>query len=156
VLWYAGGSFDAALQIGPVVRTNLLVYQGPEAVNTPPTEASAAVEPVVHDVQVARSNGWDSLFVGLFMGLKGILGSHWGVANGLRRPGAGVDASVWGLKLRASGRLYESRRHVDGTLGCPDRLESVSSKVPTRRRKSEHGTRMELNLQGNGRWVIES
>jgi hypothetical protein len=83
ILYYASGSFDGGLLLGPVVRANTIVYPGPAAVLTPPTEGADATEAFFHDVQVARSNGRDSLFCGAIVGAKGILGPKAGPAQGL-------------------------------------------------------------------------
>jgi hypothetical protein len=83
VLYYASGSFDGGMQLGPIVRANLVAYPGLEAIDTPPTMAAEAVELFYRDVQVARSNGRESLFVGLFVGGKGIFGARWGAGSGL-------------------------------------------------------------------------
>jgi hypothetical protein len=83
VYFYPSGSFDGGLQLGPVVRANMLVYPGPKAVSTPPSEVAAATEALFHDVQVARSNGRDSLLCGAFVGVKGILGRRAHAMRGL-------------------------------------------------------------------------
>jgi hypothetical protein len=70
------------VQFGLVSRANLIVYPGPEAVLTHPSEAAEAVEVVSHDVQLARANGRDSLFLGGYVGGKAIAGRSWGAARG--------------------------------------------------------------------------
>jgi hypothetical protein len=82
LFFYADGSFDGGVQLGPVVRLNRILYGGPDAVSTPPSDTAAATEAFFHDAQVARANGRDSLFAGVFVGAKGIL-TRWPAARGL-------------------------------------------------------------------------
>jgi hypothetical protein len=71
------------VQFGLVSRANLIVYPDPRAVLTPPTDGADATEVTFHDVQVARANGRESLFLGGYVGGKGIAGRSWGAARGL-------------------------------------------------------------------------
>lgn len=61
------------LQLGAIVRSNMIVYPGRGAVTTEPSDAAAATGVVSNDVQLARANGRSSIFAGGILGLKGII-----------------------------------------------------------------------------------
>ena len=60
------------VQLGAVVRSNVVVYPSSYAVTEPPSDLAAAAEPLYHDVQLTRANGRSSVFAGGSLGLKGI------------------------------------------------------------------------------------
>jgi hypothetical protein len=72
----------SGVQYALVSRANLIAYPGPQAVLTHPSQAADATEFTLHDVQVARANGRDSLFLGGYVGGKAIAGRSWGAARG--------------------------------------------------------------------------
>jgi hypothetical protein len=110
IVYYASGSFDGGLLLGPVVRANTIVYPGRGAVVTPPTEGADATEAFFHDVQVARSNGRDSLFCGAVVGAKGIFGPKSGPAKGLTLLFPLTHATTCGSRIIQLTRVDENER----------------------------------------------
>jgi hypothetical protein len=75
--FYATGSFDGGLQIGPFVRATSFYFSHASAVESPNDSPGHRVgAPSYNDVEFARANGRNALFGGVLIGGKFVVGGR--------------------------------------------------------------------------------